>query len=109
MQIHELLARGSHRSHRLIRSRLQRQIYIGTSPISHKEQHMDSKSSPQKRRGGSTRRQFLRNSAVVAAGTMAFPYILKAQGNNDKINVACIGVGGKGDGDSEQCRDLGAN
>ncbi len=57
--------------------------------------------------GSSTRRDFLRTSAVAAASTMAFPYINSALGANDKVNVACIGVGGKGDSDTDQAASQG--
>jgi len=53
---------------------------------------------------GNSRREFLRNSALAAAATMSFPYIMstRAAGANEKIRVACIGVGGKGDSDCDQ-------
>ena len=59
--------------------------------------------------GGSTRRDFLRSSALAAATTMAFPYINKVLGANAKINVACIGVGGKGDSDTDDSARCGGN
>jgi predicted dehydrogenase len=54
------------------------------------------------------RRQFLSRTGI-AAGTavMAFPYIGQVLGANDKIDVACIGVGGKGDSDSSDAGRLG--
>jgi hypothetical protein len=56
------------------------------------------------------RRQFLGRTGV-AAGTamMAFPYVGRVLGANDRINVACIGVGGKGDSDSNDAGRLGGN
>lgn len=45
-----------------------------------------------------TRRDFLRN-ASVATGALTFPAILRAQGGrspNQKLNLACVGVGGRG-------------
>ena len=59
---------------------------------------------------GLTRRQFIRR-ASMAAGTaaFAFPYLGRALGANDRINVACIGVGGKGDSDSSEAVHCGAN
>jgi hypothetical protein len=56
------------------------------------------------------RRQFLRR-CVLAAGTaaLAFPYVGQVLGANDKINVACIGVGGKGDSDSTEVGRCGGN
>ena len=48
-----------------------------------------------------TRRQFLRRTLLAAgAATCCFPYVGRVLGANDRINVACIGVGGKGDSDS---------
>ena len=56
-----------------------------------------------------TRRQFIRRTAVASTAALAFPYIGKALGANDRINVACIGVGGKGDSDSTDAAGCGAN
>lgn len=56
------------------------------------------------------RRQFLsRTTAAVGAASFAFPYIGRAQGANDRINIACIGVGGKGDSDSSDAAKCGGN
>src|SRR6266576_1921846 len=57
-----------------------------------------------------TRRDFLRRTSL-AAGTAAltFPYVGRVLGANDRINVACIGVGGKGDGDSSHAAACGGN
>jgi hypothetical protein len=54
-----------------------------------------------------SRREFLRRTSL-AAGTAAltFPYVGRVLGANERINIACIGVGGKGDSDS---RDAAAN
>src|SRR5205814_7512023 len=49
------------------------------------------------------RREILRGSAAAAAAaTFGFPFILpaRAAGANDKIRVASIGAGGKGDSDT---------
>ena len=40
---------------------------------------------------------------------MTAPYFLRAQGANERINIACIGVGGKGDSDSSSAFGLGGN
>jgi hypothetical protein len=54
-----------------------------------------------------SRREFLRRTSLVAgAAAFTFPYIGRVLGANDRINIACIGVGGKGDSDS---RDAAAN
>ncbi len=57
-----------------------------------------------------TRRDFIKSSAL-AAGVAAFsaPSFLRAQGANERINIACIGVGGKGDSDSSSAYRLGGN
>ena len=47
-----------------------------------------------------TRRDFIKSGSILAAAAFAAPYIGRAQGANDRINVACIGVGGKGESDS---------
>jgi hypothetical protein len=57
-----------------------------------------------------TRRQFLRRTVLAAgAATLAFPYVGQVLGANDRINVACIGVGGKGDSDSSDAANCGGN
>lgn len=43
-----------------------------------------------------TRREFLATSAVAGAGLLASPGILRAAEANSKLNVAFIGVGGRG-------------
>ncbi|MFT5465923.1 MAG: hypothetical protein ACI8UO_001019 [Verrucomicrobiales bacterium] len=48
----------------------------------------------------STRRKFLRNTGLAAGATIGFPAIVRGQNLNSKIRVACIGVGGKGDSDT---------
>ena len=57
-----------------------------------------------------TRRQFLKRTSF-AAGTaaMAFPFVGTVLGANDKVNIACIGVGGKGDSDSSDAASCGGN
>ncbi len=57
-----------------------------------------------------TRRQFL-SRTIVAGGAVAlsFPYVGRVLGANDRINVACIGVGGKGDSDSSDAAHCGGN
>ncbi len=47
-----------------------------------------------------TRRQFVRRSTVAAGTTaiLAFPFVARVLGANDRVNDACIGVGGKGGG-----------
>ena len=57
-----------------------------------------------------SRRDFLKRTSI-AAGTAAFsfPFVGKVLGANDRINVACIGVGGKGDSDSSDAAKCGGN
>jgi predicted dehydrogenase len=55
----------------------------------------------------SNRRDFLKTSAAVGAGfwvagRATWADELKSTSPNEKLNVACIGVGGKGDSDSDQ-------
>jgi predicted dehydrogenase len=57
-----------------------------------------------------TRRQFLSRTALTAgAVTLSFPYVGRVLGANDRINIACIGVGGKGDSDSSDAAKNGGN
>ncbi len=57
-----------------------------------------------------TRRQFLtRTSLAVGAASLSFPYVGNVLGANERINVACIGVGGKGDSDSSDAARCGGN
>ncbi len=57
-----------------------------------------------------TRRQFLRRTTLaVGAATFAFPYVGRVLGANERINIACIGVGGKGDSDSSDAANCGGN
>jgi predicted dehydrogenase len=56
------------------------------------------------------RRTFLRRATLAAgAASLPFPYIGRVLGANDRINVACIGVGGKGESDSSQAFTAGGN
>jgi len=55
-----------------------------------------------------SRRQFVRASALGAAA-FSFPFVGNVLGANDRINVACIGVGGKGDSDTEDTVRCGGN
>jgi predicted dehydrogenase len=45
-----------------------------------------------------TRRQFLQTSLATGAAALAAPAILRGQNLNSKLNIACIGVGGRGAG-----------
>ncbi len=48
---------------------------------------------------GFTRRSFLKSTALASAAGVAFPHVLRSQGGgspNSKLNVACVGVGGRG-------------
>jgi hypothetical protein len=57
-----------------------------------------------------TRRQFL-SRTMLAGGAVAltFPYVGRVLGANDRINIAFIGVGGKGDSDSSDAASCGGN
>jgi predicted dehydrogenase len=53
-------------------------------------------SSPEK---NLTRRSFLKTTGAVSVAAMAFPYIMRGQDGqspNNKLNIACCGVGGRG-------------
>ena len=56
-----------------------------------------------------SRRQFLQNTASIAAGAwIVGPNALLAQRSaNEQINIACIGVGGKGSGDTDHAGNHG--
>jgi len=43
-----------------------------------------------------TRRQFGRTVATAAAATLGAPALLRGRNLNEKLNIACIGVGGRG-------------
>ena len=47
-----------------------------------------------------TRRSFLKSGTLASAAAIAFPYVLRAkegeQSPNNKLNIACVGVGGQG-------------
>jgi len=59
---------------------------------------------------GFTRRQFLTRTTLAAgAAALSFPYVGNVLGANDRINVACIGVQGKGDSDSSDASSCGGN
>jgi hypothetical protein len=56
------------------------------------------------------RRQFLsRTTLAVGGATLSFPYVGRVLGANERINVACIGVNGKGDSDSNDAARCGGN
>lgn len=56
------------------------------------------------------RRAFLRRTTLAAgAASLPFPFVGRVLGANDRINVACIGVGGKGDSDSSHAFEAGGN
>src|SRR6266478_6014619 len=56
------------------------------------------------------RRDFIKSTSLLAsAAAISAPYFLRAAGANERINIACIGVGGKGDSDSSSAFGLGGN
>src|SRR5215470_5631316 len=57
-----------------------------------------------------SRREFIKRTSI-ATGTAAlsFPYVGNVLGANERIRVACIGVGGKGDSDSNDAASCGGN
>ena len=61
-------------------------------------------------KNGLSRRQFLRQASLaVGTAALAGPSLVRGQNLNSKINVACIGVGGKGDSDSSSAYGHGCN
>lgn len=58
----------------------------------------------QQRRGGMSRRTFLRTSAVAAGAVLGAPAIARAQNVNDLLNIAIIGCGGRGGGNLQAVR-----
>jgi hypothetical protein len=68
---------------------------------------IDSRSSPL---DGLSRRKFIQRTTLAAgAAAFAFPYVGNVLGANDRINLACIGCGNKGDTDSKNAAKGGAN
>ena len=55
-----------------------------------------------------SRRHFVRAGAIGAAA-LSFPFVGHVLGANDRINVACVGVGGKGDSDTNDTAHCGGN
>jgi predicted dehydrogenase len=49
------------------------------------------------------RRSFLQKSSLATAMLAGAPYFLRAQGSNNKLNIAVIGAGGKGASDTDAC------
>jgi len=59
---------------------------------------------------GLSRRKFIRRTTLAASvAAFSFPYVGKVLGANDRINLACIGCGGKGDSDTDDAARCGAN
>jgi hypothetical protein len=50
------------------------------------------------------RREFIK-TGTLAAGALAFgvPSLLRGQNLNSKLNIACVGIGGKGRSDTDAC------
>src|SRR5258707_15217431 len=57
-----------------------------------------------------SRREFIKRSSIAtSAAVFSFPFVGRVLGANDRINVACIGAGGKGDSDSNDAAGCNAN
>ena len=54
-----------------------------------------------------SRRKILQSSAVAAASTFGFPAITRSQSPNSKLNVALVGVGGRGRSHVKAVSELG--
>ena len=57
--------------------------------------------------GQSSRREFLRGAALTGLGVWTADRAWARQSPNERVNFACIGVGGKGDSDSADAARLG--
>ena len=69
---------------------------------------MKKQTTPKASSSTFSRRQFIRRTSLaVGAATFSFPYVGRVLGANDRVNVACIGVGGKGDSDSSDASQFG--
>jgi hypothetical protein len=55
-----------------------------------------------------SRRNFIR-VGVAGAAALSFPFVGRVLGANDRINVGCIGVAGKGDSDTDDTARCGGN
>src|SRR6266550_21144 len=56
------------------------------------------------------RRHFIKSTSLLAgAAAVSAPYFLRGAGTNDRINIACIGLGNKGDSDSSHAFGVGGN
>jgi len=64
-------------------------------------------------KNGISRKDFLKNSALATAGFFIVPrHVLGGSGftaPSDKLNIACIGIGGVGKGDTRALAELGEN
>ncbi len=57
-----------------------------------------------------SRRDFIKSTSLFAGGAiLGAPYFARTQNANSKINIACIGVGGKGGSDTDSAFNLGGN
>ncbi len=65
---------------------------------------VESKSTEAVSPSGVNRREFVK-TASLAAGAIAFgaPALVRGQNLNSKLNIACIGISGKGFSDTEAC------
>ncbi|HXG47864.1 MAG TPA: Gfo/Idh/MocA family oxidoreductase [Methylomirabilota bacterium] len=56
-----------------------------------------------------SRRQFVQYTGLATSAILGAPAILRGQNLNERIHVACIGVGGKGSSDTDSAFNLGGN
>jgi predicted dehydrogenase len=52
-----------------------------------------------------SRRSFISKTSAAAAGTLLIPCLVRCKSGNGKINIAVIGVGGRGKANWSQCKD----
>src|SRR5690348_18180703 len=56
-----------------------------------------------------TRRDFIKSTSLLGGAILTAPYFARTQNANSKINVASIGVGGKGGSDTSHAYAVGGN
>ena len=56
---------------------------------------------------GTNRRDFLKTSAAIGVGVWSSSALAESKAANEQINFACIGVGGKGGGDTDEAGSHG--
>lgn len=58
-------------------------------------------------RSSTSRRGLLKGTAIAGAGAIFAPSIVRAQSRGDKVNIACVGIGGRGTDTIKDLQDSG--